>query len=67
MARGQAGIMTDPGGYWNDRGEWCEAACDPRYTQESTSSDYVRSHDQMKDAQIRKPKLSKGLAFREKI
>lgn len=65
MGRGQAGLISP--GYWNECGEWCEAVADPRYTQESTSSDYVRSHDQLAKDQTRKPTLDEGIAFREKI
>jgi len=65
MGRGQSGIPVD--GYWNECGEWCEAVTDPRYTQESTSSDYVRSHEQLAEDQTRKPTLDEGVAFREKI
>lgn len=67
MGRGQAGLMSTVDGYWNDCGEWCEALTDPRYTQEETSSDYVRSKEQLADAQTRKPRLDEGIAFVEKI
>jgi hypothetical protein len=47
--------------------EGCIAAKDPRYTQESTSSEYVRSNEELAEDKIRDPKLSEGIAFREKI
>ncbi len=66
MGRGQSGMMAIEG-YWNECGEWCEALTDPRYTQESSSSDYARSKEQLADGQLRKPNLDEGLALREKI
>jgi hypothetical protein len=70
MGRSQSGIMR---GAWNTPSckcgwcEACEAATDPRYTQESTSSDYVRTKEQLAQDKLRDPKLSEGIAFREKI
>jgi len=67
MARGQSGLMRSRTRGPYDCKETCEAAMDSRYTQESTSSEYVRSKDQLAEDSIRKPRLGEGLAFREKI
>lgn len=67
MARGQSGLMRLRGRGLIDCEEACEAAQDSRYTQESTSSEYVRSKAQLAEDSIRKPRLDEGIAFREKI
>jgi hypothetical protein len=66
MGRGKSGIMNT-----NYRGctrkEACEAVRDARYTQESTSSEYVRTNDQLQRDKIRNASLGEGVAFVEKI
>lgn len=47
--------------------EAIESLVDERYTQEHASSEYVRSHEELEAAKIRKPRLDEGIAFREKI
>jgi hypothetical protein len=66
MGRGQSGLWATSNPFFECE-EACEAAEDSRYTQESTSSDYVRSNEELADDQIRQPRLSEGVSFREKI
>ncbi len=40
---------------------------DPRYTQESAYGDRIRSHAELEEAKVRKPRLDEGVSFREKI
>lgn len=66
MGRGQSGM-------WNTAScqcgwcEACEAAVDPRYTQESSSSEYVRSNEQLAKGKKRNARLDEGVSFVEKI
>jgi hypothetical protein len=59
MGRGQSGLWATSNPFFECE-EACEAAEDSRYTQESTSSELA-------DDQIRQPRLSEGVSFREKI
>ena len=48
----------------------CEGPMEEReeqFTQRPGYGDRARSHEQLKEDQIRKPSRSEGLAFREKI
>jgi len=57
MGRGQAGIMEFP----------MKHKPDQRYTQERGYGRCSRTHQEVKDANYRKPKLSEGVAFKEPI
>jgi len=44
-----------------------ESLVDPRYTQESSSDEHIRSHEELEAAKTRKPRLDEGVSFIEKI